>query len=272
MTRTTLICLLAFLCVSPALAQSADTSRQPIEVTAKQSLEWNREAKLYIAREEAVAKQGPTEIHADTLTAKYVDGDESETGKTAITRIDAVGNVTIISDGSKATGDLGYYDVKTGYSQLTGDNLMLKTQTDTITARDKLTYDANKSELNAWGNAKAVRGEDTIVANRLIGRFKKDLATGESRMDEMEAIGDVVITTPTDVMTGDRGIFVASTNKATMIGNVRIDRGPNIITGARGEVDLNTNISRIFGSAEPGGPTGLTDTGDGRVRGVFYPE
>lgn len=271
MTRL-FFCLLTILAAGPAFAQETAPSKEPLEVTAKKSLEWNREAKLYIAREEAIAKQGKTEIHADTLTAAYVDGADAANGKTTITRIDAVGSVKILSDGSTATGDLGFYDVKTGYSELTGNNLMLKTQTDTITARDKLTYDANKSELNAIGNAKAIQGEDTIVANRLIGRFKKDIATGESKMDEMEAIGDVVITTPTDVMTGDRGIFVSSTNKATITGNVRIDRGPNIITGSRGEIDLNTNISRMFGSGESGGPTSLEDTGDGRVRGVFYPE
>lgn len=271
MTRL-FFCLLVFLFATPVWAQDKPASKEPIEITARQSLEWNRQARLYIAREDAIAKQGTTEIHADTLTAKYIDGEESETGKTSITRIDAAGNVIIISDGSRATGDVGYYDVKTGYSEITGNNLMLKTTTDTITARDKLTYDARKNELNAIGNAKAIRGEDTIVANRLIGRFKKDVATGESKMDEMEAIGDVVINTPTDVMTGDRGIFIASTNKATITGNVRIDRGPNIITGARGEIDLNTNISRIYGSGETGGPASLSDSSDGRVRGVFYPE
>ena len=153
---------------------------------------------------------------------------------------------------------------------------MLQTATDTITARDKLTYDTKKNEMNAYGNAKAVRTEDTIVADRLIGRFKKDPVTGESKMSEMEAIGSVVITTPTDVMTGDRALYLADANKATVTGNVRIDRGPNVITGVRGEMDLNTNISRMFGSGD-GGPTtdvgaGLDAAGDGRVRGVFYPD
>lgn len=268
--------ILALLFATPAFAQ-ATKSKEPIEITADTSLEWHRDAKMYIARDNAIAKQGATELHGDVLTAKYVDGDP-KTGKKGgmtITRIDAVGDVTVLSDGSKATGGIGYYDVSTGYSQLTGGNLMLKTTTDTVTARDKLTYDAQKSEMNAYGNAKAVRGEDVITADRLIGRFKKDIVTGETKMSEMEAIGGVVITTPTDVMHGDRGVYQANSNKATMYGNVRIDRGPNIITGARGEVDLNTNISRIFGSGESGVTTPSIDgtpATDGRVRGVFYPE
>ncbi len=253
-----------------ATPQAKPQAKQPIEVTAQKSLEWNRNARLYIARVKAVAKQGTTELRGDTLTAKYVEG---KNGKNmTITRIDADGNVTIISDGSTATGQKGFYDVARGYSELTGDNLSLTNTTDVITARDKMTYDANRNEMNAYGNARAVRGDDIITADQMIGRFAKD-ANGKSQMKEMEAIGNVVITTPTDVLHGDRGIYHAATNKATITGNVRIDRGPNVITGARGEVDLNTNISRIFGGAGAPGTTGTSGgTGDGRVRGVFYPD
>lgn len=269
--------LLVLLCAFPALAQQATNAKLPIEVTAQDSLEWNRTEQLYIARKSAIAKQGTTELHGDTLIAKYTDAPkDAATGKkgsTTISRIDADGNVLVLSDGSRATGDKGYYDVATGYSELTGNNLKIQTPTDTVTARDKLTYDSTKSEMNAYGNAKAVRGEDVITSDRLIGRFKKDVETGNSKLDQMEAIGNVVITTPTDVMRGDRGIYRAGSNIATITGNVRIDRGNNVITGARGEVDLNTNISRIFGGEQPVDSTASPTPGgpDTRVRGVFYP-
>jgi lipopolysaccharide export system protein LptA len=141
---------------------------------------------------------------------------------------------------------------------------MLKTKTDTITARDKITYDTKKNELVAHGNAKAVRGQDTITADRLIARFENDPATGETKMREMEGVGHVVITTATDTMRGEHGTYNARTNKARMTGGVRIDRGLSNISGASGEVDLNTNTSKIFSDdgAKP----------DERVRGVFYPE
>lgn len=265
--RHVFIALLALAALIPGA--HAQQAKEPIEITAQKSLEWHRDAKMYIAREKAVAKQGTSELYGETLTAHYTDGADGKGSD--ITRIDAVGNVKVISDGSTATGGKGYYDIKAGYSELTGGNLMLQTPTDTVTARDKLTYHTGKSEMNAYGNARAVRGDDVITADRLIGRFKKDIATGESKLSELEAIGNVVITTPTDVLNGDRGIYYANTNKAEIFGNVRIDRGPNVITGARGEVDLNTNISRIFGSAGPDSPS-LSPTDDGRVRGVFYPE
>jgi len=269
--------ILLVFCAAPAWAQNAaPKSKEPLEVTAQKNLEWDRTKKTFTARQDAIAKQGLTELHGDTLIAKYIDGKDGK--GLNITRIDATGNVVVISDGSRATGQQGYYDVADGYSELTGNNLKLTTATDTVTARDKMTYHAAKREMNAWGNARATRGDDVIVADRLIGRFKEDPETGGSKMDEMEAVDNVVITTPTDILYGDRAIYYAGPNTATVTGHVRIERGPNIITGARGEIDLNTNISRIFGGAGSATPTSGTDGApvtpgaDGRVRGVFYPE
>jgi len=255
--------------VIPASTKAAG-KKQPLEITADNTLEWLRDNHQYIARGNAIAKQGTTELHGDTLTANYVEGGSAK-GMT-IDRINADGNVLVLSDGSRATGQQGYYDVKAGYSELTGNNLSLKTQTDTITASDKLTYSASKREMTALGNAKAVRGDDVITANKLIGRFVNDAATGNTKLHELEAVTNVVIKTPTDTLYGDNGVYNAETNKAIINGNVRIERGQNLITGARGEVDLNTNVSRIYGGPAPvtGAPTNSTN--DGRVRGVFYPE
>lgn len=266
-----LLPLLLAVLACPAMLQAADApkSKEPLEVTADRSLEWDREAKLYIARDNAIAKQGKTELHGDTLTAAYVDGDGAS--GMSITRIDAVGNVKMVSDGSVATGGRGYYDVKAGYSELTGGNLMLKTPSDTVTARDKLTYNAKSRELNAYGDARAVRGDDVVNADRLVGHFADDPATGETKLTQLEALGHVVITTPNDILYGDSGLYDTASNKATITGNVRIERGPNLITGARGEVDLTTNISRIFGTGTPDGAPAAGNA-DGRVRGVFYPE
>jgi len=255
--------LFYFLCFFPAVALAQQAARQPLEVTAQKTLEWDRTNKTFTARQNAIAKQGLSELHGDTLVAKYTEGPDGK-GMT-VNRIDATGNVSVISDGSTATGEKGYYLVKDGYAELTGRNLKLVTKTDTVTARDKITYSANKREMNAYGNAVATRDDDEITADRLIGRFKPD-ENGGSKMDEMEAIGNVVITTPTEIMYGERALYLAGPNTATVTGNVRIEKGPNVIEGARGEIDLNTNLSKIFGDG------GTTPGNDGRVRGIFYTE
>ena len=263
------IILTIFLFISAHVWAQETKPKEPLEITAKKSLEWHRDAKLYIARENAIAKQGATELHGDTLTAAYTEGETSE--GLNISRIEAEGNVLVVSDGSSATGDRGFYDIKTGYSELTGNNLMLQTKTDTVTAEDKLTYDSKTREMAALGNARAVRNDDVITSDKLLGRFISDAATGDTKLKELEAVGHVVIKTPSDTLYGDRGIYDAGSNIAKIFGNVKIERGPNVITGARGEVDLNTNVSRIFGSGDAAS-TPSSGGHDGRVRGVFYPD
>ena len=63
------------------------------------------------------------------------------------------------------------------------------------------------------------------------------------------------------MLTGDRGIYQASTNIAELHDNVKITRGPNVLEGEKAQVNLETNVSKISGGS---GETG-------RVRGVFYP-
>ncbi|MEM6781236.1 MAG: LptA/OstA family protein [Pseudomonadota bacterium] len=132
----------------------------------------------------------------------------------------------------------------------------------TITANDKFIYQTAQRRATAVGNAKVVLAEDTLSANTIEAVFKEQSNEGgQDAVETLEAKGNVVITTPTEVLSGNYAIYRSATNKAEITGNVKITRGPNILEGARAEVDLTTNISKMFGAEE---------TGE-RVRGVFYP-
>jgi lipopolysaccharide export system protein LptA len=261
-----ILTLLFLLVIAPSAF--AETKKEPLVITADGSLEWHRDDQFYIARKNALATQGQTKLQADTLRAAYIDG--ANGSSLSISRIEAQGRVQITTDGTQGQGDTGYYDIKRGFAELTGKNLSLKTKTDEITARDAITYDTKKQEMIARGQARAVRGEDVITADVLTGRFLKDAASGQTKLSDLSATGQVVITTPEEVLYGDAGRYNAVTNIATITGNVRIERGQNVITGAKGEVDLNTNISRIFGGTPSPDASGTPSAA--QVRGVFYPE
>jgi lipopolysaccharide export system protein LptA len=49
----------------------ATSSAQPVTISAVKSLEWDRNAKTYTARQDAIATQGTSSIHSDLLTAHY---------------------------------------------------------------------------------------------------------------------------------------------------------------------------------------------------------
>jgi lipopolysaccharide export system protein LptA len=269
--------ILPILLCGPALAQTPIASNsgnaQPIEITATKSVEWLRNNNQYVARENVVASQGGFTIKSSLLTADYKEGEKSSM---QIWQMTAQDNVTILSDGNTATGDKAVYNVETGLATLTGNNLKLVSPDQTVTARDRMEYHSVSRQAKAIGNAKVVRGTDTLAANMITATFiDKEAAPskpqqnsagpmGGGNVEKIEAEGNVVITTPTEILRGSRGIYHAATNTAELIGNVKIERGQNILEGERAEVNLTTNVSKMFGSTK-------TNGGDGRVRGIFYP-
>lgn len=257
-------------------AQSPQSSQQPIEITATKTVEWLRNQKQYVARENVIVTQGPMTLTSDLLTADYREGAQSSM---EIWQLTAEGTVTIADQENKAYGDKAVYDVPKGTAVLTGQNLKLVSPDQTVTARDRMEYYSNERMAKAIGNAKVVRTKDTLTADTITAYFKDDAvkaepapaqqqpktggsnALGGGSLDRLEAEGSVVIKTPTETLRGARAIYRSSTNTAELIGKVKIERGENTIEGERAEVNLTTNVSKMFGSEKQGG----------RVRGVFFP-
>lgn len=251
----------------PVLAQEGlqPSSGEPVEITADGSLEWNRNEKLFIARDNAKAVQGPSSIAAAKLTAHYRDG---EGGGMDIHRVEADSNVELSSKDSTAYGQRADYDLAKGVAIMTGDNLKMVSPNQVVTAKERFEYWVTDGKINAIGNArvdkKNAQGETDTLEADVISAILKDNARGERELHSAEADGNVVITTPAEKVTGKHGTYNAQTNKATLTGGVILHRGPNMLEGERAEVDLNTNTSQLFG-----GPN-MVNTG-GQVRGIFYP-
>lgn len=230
---------------------------KPLEITADNTLEWHRDIKQFIARGNALAVQGATSVRGDILTADYR---ENSAGSTEIWRVTASGNVEIKSQDSTARGDRGVYDLDRGAAVLTGKTLKMTTPEQTVTASDSFEYWVAEGRLTAIGNAKLVRGQDTLEADKLSAFFEEK--SGKKELSRIEADGHVVITTPEEKLTGDEGVYRADSNTAEVTGDVKITRGPNVLEGKKARIDLATNVSSLIGEG-----------GDqGRVRGVFYPE
>lgn len=239
-------------------ALSNPNSEEPLEITADETLEWHRNDLMFIARGDVSTTQGDVTIKAATQTANYRETDESGFD---IYRLTADDNVKIISRGNTATGTRAVYDVDKGVAVMTGDNLKLTSPERVLTANDSFEYYVADGRINALGNAVVVQGTDKIRANKMSAILKQNRTTGKREIDKLTADGNVIITTATEILKGQRGEYNAATNTAKIIGNVTITRGPNILSGAQAEVNLTTNVSKMVGG-----------TGDsGRVSGRFYP-
>ena len=245
--------------VGPAHAQLLEQEGDdPVTIEADDGIEWVRDDKLYIARGNAKAVRGTLTVSADTLTAAYRGKD---TGGSEVYQLEALGNVQIYSPQDRAVGDRAVYDIDKEVIVLTGDNLSFKNGLDTITARDSLEYWEERQLAVARGDASAWREGQKIDADVLTAHFGAG-PNGENRIEQVDAIGNVVITTPEEVVRGREGVYDVIREIATLEGGVRVTRGENQLNGERAEVNLKTGVSRML----PGKKSG------GRVKGLFIPD
>ncbi len=146
---------------------------RPIEISADAGIEWQQDAQVYIARGNAMAKRGTTEVHADTLTAHYRPS-KGAGGENEIYRLNADGHVTIKGERQTVVGDQAVYDVDQQIGIVTGKGLKLTTATDVVTARDSLEWYDQKQIAVARGDAVAVRETKRIRADVLTAHMTKD--------------------------------------------------------------------------------------------------
>jgi len=234
-------------------------TNEPIYIEAEEEIEWRRKESVYTARGNARASQGGITVEAAILSAYYR---KTEAGNTEIYLLQAEHNVRITSEEEIATGETAVFDIIGGILVITGDEVRLVTAEDVIVARDSLEYYQHQHLAAARGVATATRGDKQVRADILMAYFSPgDGGARTSNVERMEAIGNVLISTPQDIVRARRGDYNPNTGIATLTGDVKITRGDSQMNGEFAEVNLNTGISRITGGGK----------GGGRVKGLVLP-
>lgn len=279
---------LAALALVPGVvfAQSLDLSRGgPVEVTARDGIEWRQTEQAVVAIGDARAVRDGVTLSADRLTARYrprggaapPPGDAANpVGGSEIWRLEADGSVRIETPTERAEGERAVYDMDQAVMVLSGAGLRLTTPDAVLTARDSLEYWPQRRMAVARGDALVVSADGRrIRADTLVGHFLEEAparpaATPQpgartgvpgqgSRIDRVEAFGNIEIRTADEVVRGERGVYSPVTGTARVTGNVRITRGENQLNGAEAIVDLRAGTARLV--AAPGE----------RVQGVVLP-
>jgi lipopolysaccharide export system protein LptA len=295
--------LLALIAPTSVLAQGIDLSHGgPIDITARNGIEWQQNQHRVIASGDAKAVRQNVTVTADRLIAYYrkkesqpgtpstapsqptqsgITGEEDSSGN-EIYRVEAEGRVQISTPTDHAEGDRAVYDLDQAVMIMTGKDLRLTTPNDVLTARDDLEYWSQKHMAVARGDAVVVTKDARRVAADVLVAYTipepdsaapkptqaaakpgaaapDDPLAASGKLEKVEAFGHVSVRTPTDIVTGDRGVYVPETGIALLVGNVHITRGQNQLAGAKAEVNLKTGISRLL-------------SGDaGRVQGLIVP-
>ncbi len=295
MKRRALLAALLAALATPAAAQQIDlSSGGPVAITARDGFEWREADQMVIASGDARAVRDNVTVIADRLIARYrrkADAPApaqgaprsvlpgSSDGGNEIYRLEAEGNVRIFTATDEAVGDRAVYDIDQAVMVMTGRTLRLTTPSQVLTARDSLEYWAQKRMAVGRGNAVAVTTDARrLAADTLVAYIEDDNAprptpapapaqaqAGQqppgagSKLKRLEAYGNVEARTQTDVIRGDRALYLPETGIARVIGNVRVTSGQNQINGPAADVNMRTGVARML--ADPGG----------RVQGVITP-
>lgn len=239
------------------VSQSGDA---PVTINADNGIEWDRDARKYVARGNAVATRNQATVRANVLTAYYRD--KPGGGGQDIYRVDAAGNVRITMNDQTAFGDIGTYTVDQAVFVLKGRNLRFLSKQGTLTARDSLEYWEAKRLAVARGDAVLVKEDQRLRADVLSAhlaakdpsaRKPGENTAGEaskSDVKQVDAFGNVYVSLRNAIVRGDRGVYIPRTDIATICGNVRITSGKNQLNGECAEVNLNTSIYRLTGRAQ----------------------
>jgi lipopolysaccharide export system protein LptA len=218
------------------------------------------------------ANTGPAIKTAAQPDSIGLGGDSSSEGN-EIYRLQADGKVRIFTQTDQAQGDKATYDLDQAVLVLTGRDLKLTTPNDTLTARDDLEYWPQKHMAVARGNAVVLTNDARRIAGDTLVAYlhdspnppppaggttpvaaksptsgpsgPEDPLAASGKVERVEAFGHVSIRTPTDTVTGDRGVYVPDTGMARLGGNVRITRGQNQLNGAEADVNMKTGIARL---------------------------
>jgi lipopolysaccharide export system protein LptA len=225
-------------------------SEDPIEISAENGIEWKRDTRTYTARGNALAQQGDTSIAADTLIAHLDEQDE-------LSHWEAIGNVKIQTSQSTSYGDRADYRESNRLLVLTGKNLKVVTENQTVTARDQIEYWRDKDVVVAKGAVVIVRPEKntTIHSDEATAYFRDkvdDPATPEDETGDgqevyqVEADGNVRVDREEQTAYSNHLAYNPDTEIAVLTGNVVIHSKDNTYRGGRAELDLQNDVSRLL--------------------------
>jgi lipopolysaccharide export system protein LptA len=223
----------------------------------------------------------PTPVAA--TTGAPTPGAPDDTGNNEIYRLDADGHVHIYTPTDQAWGDHAIYDIDQAVLVMTGKAMKLTTPQDVMTARDTMEYWSQKHMAVGRGDASVTNNDGRrITGDTLVGYTvdnnappapgakppppkpaKTDDSTdtlgASGKLQRVEAFGHVQVRTATEIVNGDRGVYLPDTGLARIVGHVHITRGENVLNGSAAIVNMKTGLAT------------MTEAPGARVHGLIVP-
>ena len=110
---------------------------------------------------------------------------------------------------------------------------------------DSMQWNKQLGQAIAIGNARAIQGQTTIKANKIIAVLSE---VNSQQIKELQAIGKVVFIKDKQLATGDQATYYINEDKVIITGNVELKRDGNIIKGEKLIIDFLTGLSKMESS------------------------
>ena len=248
--------------VAGGLDLASGSKDMPIEITADNGIEWEKNKEILIASGNAKASRGGITVLAEVLRAYYR---KKTTGGTDLYRLDAAGGVKIFSDTESMEGQRAVLDFEQAILKVDGKKVIYKAGPNTITANQQMEYWERQKMAIARGNAIAIHKGKTLRADVLKALLRKN-KTGRSEVYIIEAFNNVLIVSDKDRLRSDSAIYKLDSGIVTLKKNVSIVREDSILNGDLAEINLKTGVSKLLTVDSVG-----LRRGKKRVRGLIYP-
>ena len=248
--------------VAGGLDLASGSKDMPIEITADNGIEWEKNREILIASGNAKASRGGITVLAEVLRAYYR---KKTTGGTDLYRLDAAGGVKIFSDTESMEGQTAVLDFEQAILKVDGKKVIYKAGPDTITANQQMEYWERQKMAVARGNAVAIHKGKTLRADVLKALLRKN-KTGRSEVYIIEAFNNVLIVSDKDRLRSDSAIYKLDSGIVTLKKNVSIVREDSILNGDLAEINLKTGVSKLLTVDSVGSRKERK-----RVRGLIYP-
>ena len=248
--------------VAGGLDLASGSKDMPIEITADNGIEWEKNKEILIASGNAKASRGGVTVLAEVLRAYYR---KKTTGGTDLYRLEAAGGVKIFSDTESMEGQTAVLDFEQAILKVDGKKVIYKAGPDTITANQQMEYWERQKMAVARGNAVAIHKGKTLRADVLKALLRKN-KTGRSEVYIIEAFNNVIIVSDKDTLRSDSATYKLDSGIVTLKENVSIIRENSILNGDLAEINFKTGISKLLTVDSVGSRKERK-----RVRGLIYP-
>lgn len=141
-------------------------------VTARDSLEYYEEQKLAVARGNAVADRPQRHVEADTLTAQFK---ADENGADKLSRLSALGHVTIVTTTDVTRGDEAVYEADGNKAVVDGHVRITRANGTQLTGR--------RGEVNFTTNQSYLLRDETTRVSALLPPSQKPVGNSDTPND-----------------------------------------------------------------------------------------